>query len=139
MVSGRWLHRGKDSGITMERKKLRGLGALTLTNEMIKIAEMDVPAKPKKTQNTSNRYKVYIRSQVMEGILKVAFFLSRDVRMGATRPLYELFIDGKAGKFLTWDSEHRMWRSAVLENLDKFRWITSSDSYITSKENSEMK
>ena len=123
----------------MERKKLRGLGALTLTNEMIQIAEMDVPAKPKKTQNTSNRYKVYIRSQVMEGILKVAFFLSRDVRMGATRPLYELFIDGKAGKFLTWDSEHRMWRSAVLENLDKFRWITSSDSYITSKENSEMK
>ncbi|WP_314723438.1 PcfJ domain-containing protein [Enterocloster bolteae] len=121
----------------MEKKRLRALSQLAPTSEMIQLAEKDIPEKG----HTQDKYRceVYIRSQVMDGILKAAFFLARDLRIGGTRPVYEVFIDGKAGKFLTWDVVHGKWRTSMLMNLEWPRYITNSDTYIDPKENREMK
>ena len=121
----------------MEKKRLRGLSQLTPTSDMMQIAEKDIPEK----ENTRDTYRceVYIRSQVMDGILKAAFFLARDLRIGGTRPVYELFIDRNAGKFLTWDVIHAKWRTSVLMNLEWPNYITSVNTYIDSDENREMK
>ena len=121
----------------MEKKRLRGLSQLTPTSDMMQIAEKDIPEK----ENTRDTYRceVYIRSQVMDGILKAAFFLARDLRIGGTRPVYELFIDRNAGKFLTWDVIHAKWRTSMLMNLEWPNYITSVNTYIDSEENREMK
>lgn len=121
----------------MEKKRLRGLSQLMPTSDMMQLAEKDIPEK-KNTRDTY-RCEVYIRSQVMDGILKAAFFLTRDLRIGSTCPVYELFIDGNAGKFLTWDAIHAKWRTSMLINLEWPNYITSVNTYIDPEENRQMK
>lgn len=123
----------------MIRKKLRKLAELPPTSEMFRIAEQDIPKKRSLFGPDTYQYEIYIRGQVMDGILKAAFYLARDLRIGATRPVYEVFIDRKAGKFLTWDVVHEKWRSAMLINLTWPRYFDRTNSYIISEENEDIK
>lgn len=70
------------------------------------------------------QYDGYIRCQQFGKILKIAFFLARDLRLGCQKPVYELFINKKTSEFLTWDVLHEKWRTAMLDNLawDGCKW-----------------
>ena len=122
----------------MIRKKLRALAELPPTSEMFQLAAQDVP-KTSVIGPDTYQYEIYIRGQIMEGILKASFYLARDLRIGATRPVYEVYIDRKAGKFLTWDVVHEKWRSAMLVNLEWPRYIDYTNSYFIPEENEEIK
>ena len=123
----------------MERKKLMALGGLAPTSEMFRLAGQDILKKRAEFGPDTYRYEIYIRCQVMDGILKTAFYLTRDLKIGAVKPVYEVFIDGKTRTFLTWDVIHTKWRSSMLINLEWPRYIDDSNSYITAEENEEMK
>lgn len=123
----------------MKRKKLMALGGLAPTGEMFRLAEQDILKKREEFGPDTYQYEIYLRCQVMNGILKTAFYLTRDLKIGAVKPVYEVFIDGKDRTFLTWDVIHAKWRSSMLINLEWSRYINSSNSYITAEENEEMK
>lgn len=48
--------------------------------------------------------EVYLQSQICDGILVVAIYLARDLRLGSIKPLYEIFIDKSKREYLTWDT-----------------------------------
>ncbi|MDR1548998.1 MAG: PcfJ domain-containing protein [Hungatella sp.] len=123
----------------MNKVKLRKLPQLDPTSEMKQMVQNDIPIKKTKKGEDTYQYGIYLRCQILDGILKAAFFLARDLRVECSRPVYELFINGKTGKFLTWDVVHESWRSARLDNLEWPEYIKSTNTYITPEENKEIR
>lgn len=62
-------------------------------------------------------YALYLRCQVLNGILKVAVFLPDRMRLGGNLPAYELFINKERGDFLTYDRNRDKWLTAKLDLL----------------------
>ncbi|WOO34924.1 PcfJ domain-containing protein [Anaerocolumna sp. AGMB13020] len=106
----------------MKKEQLRKLRRLYATDTMMKNAGMDVPIKKTISWRNArvNTYKhgLYMRCQVLSGILKVAFFATESMRLGSNKPLYELFINKNSGEFITWDVLQEKWSNAKLDMLD---------------------
>lgn len=120
----------------MRKEQLRKLRKLYATPAMMKKAGMDVPElvarKNQWRKEDVYRYKygIYLRCQVLQGILKVAFFLVEDMRLGLNKPVYELFINKETGEFITWDAKHEKWRNAKVDMLDWPEYTYYSGRYI---------
>lgn len=97
------------------------MAALQATPEMIDLAEKDIPHTKKDFYRSIDVYKrgLYLRCIIQNHILKAAFFLPEYMRAGGTKPVYELFIDRKNKKFITYDVLHQKWVNA---KLDKLSW-----------------
>lgn len=54
----------------MERKKLMALDGLAPTSEMFRLAEQDILKKRTEFGPDTYQYEIYIRCQVIDGILK---------------------------------------------------------------------
>jgi len=88
----------------MRKEYLRKTYETAATDEMMKLAEAEQPVKIKRWYGeVREQYKtdIYIRCQVIEGILRVSFYMTRDMRMGSKKPAYELFIEKDTKKFFT--------------------------------------
>ena len=90
----------------MKKIRLKKLGHLYATDEMLCMAEQDIPENKKigwqRVEPVFQR-EVYLQSKICDGILMVAIYLARDLRLGSIKPLYENFID----KSKNWDITHR--------------------------------
>ncbi len=129
----------------MRKEELRRLRRLYATPAMMRRAGMDVPVlKARKNQWRRKdlyeyRYGIYMRCQVLQGILKVAFFLTEPMRMGSNRPAYELYINGETGEFATWDVCLEKWRTAKVDMLDWPEYAWNSGRYINPEGNRNIK
>ena len=83
-------------------------------------------------------YDLFLRAIERDGILKVALFLPRLMRLGARRPVFELYIDKTARKFLTYHTETKKWLTGKLDrigweedyrSLGK-RWLSDADAQL---------
>lgn len=108
----------------MKKEELRRLRTLNATPKMMRMAAGDKMQEreimspwgyPHKKE--CYRYGVYLRCQILQGILKVAFFLTEHMKMGAKAPVYELFINKETGDFLTYDRLNDKWLTAKLDML----------------------
>lgn len=84
----------------MKKEYLRKTYQTVATDEMMKMAENDHLVKEKTWYGAVvENYKtdIYMRCQVIEGILKVSFFQTHDMRLGSNKPAYELYIDKDTG------------------------------------------
>lgn len=112
---------------------MRQLRTLTATSKMMKMAEDDVPKKSvisywySSYTRMSYKYGLYMRCQVLGGVLKVAFFLPESMRMGARLPAFELFINKEEGKFLTYDRGRDRWLTAKLNMIDWPSYVLHSE------------
>lgn len=121
----------------MEKEKLKKFVPLNATRNMMKLAKKEVPVKKylwKNEGTDSYQCGIYMRCMVLEEILKVAFFLTRDMRLGSRNPIYELFIDKESDQFITWDTVHQTWKTAKLDMLDWPVYSNGTPPYITQKE-----
>lgn len=120
----------------MQKKELRKLRKLPPTRTMMEKAGMDVPElvyrknQWRKEDLYKYKYGVYMRCQVLKGIMKVAFFLVESMRLGDETPAYELFINKETGEFLTWDVRREKWRNAKVDMLDWPEYTWHSGRYI---------
>lgn len=107
----------------MKKGELKKLRTLKATKKMIEMAANDtikmerVGAWAYSRVRESYKYGLYMRCQTLNGILKVAFFLTEHMRMGADLPAYELFINRETGEFLTYDRKADRWLTAKLDML----------------------
>lgn len=120
----------------MIKKELRKLRKLYPTRTMMQKAGMDVPELVERKNSWRKedvyryKYGIYMRCQILGGILKTAFFLVENMRLGGTSPVYELFINKETGEFITWDVRLGKWRSAKVDMLDWPEYTWHSGRYI---------
>ena len=126
----------------MKKEILKKLRTLKATDTMMKMAGMDVP----KVHHcgygeTTHKYKygIYLRCQILSGILKVAFFLADEMRKGINRPVYELFINKEDGEFITWDVKKQKWRNAKVDMLEWPEYTWHSGKFINPEGNRSIK
>ena len=112
----------------MKKSELLKLCTLKATPRMLKMVAEDEPAIVEhKYCSTTYRYStfktgLYMRCQVLNGILKVAFFSAENLRLGRKLPDYELYIDREKSEFITYDCVNRKWLTA---KLDMIKWPLS--------------
>ena len=121
----------------MKKTRLKKLGHLYATDEMLCMAEQDIPENKKigwqRVEPVFQR-EVYLQSKICDGILMVAIYLARDLRLGSKKPLYEIFIDKSKREYLTWDTVKGKWRTACVEALEFPHYYSYSCAYITPEE-----
>lgn len=79
---------------------------LTATPEMKQAAIKDDPKQHKSPYGytyVERMYYPYMNCLVQDGILKAAFYLPDHLRLDGSNPAYEVFLDKKARRFLTYD------------------------------------
>lgn len=128
----------------MNKEQLRKLRRLYATDTMMKKAGMDVPVKKvigwKNASVNTYKHGLYMRCQMLSGILKVAFFSTESMRLKNKSPIYELFINNKSGEFITWDVIREKWSNAKLDMLDWPETVSySPDKYINKEGNKSIK
>lgn len=117
----------------MKKGELKKLRTLKATKKMMEMAANDtikrerVGAWAYSSVRESYKYGLYMRCQILNGILKVAFFLPEHMRMGAVLPVYELFINRETGEFLTYDRKLDRWLTAKLDMLPWPGYVTYSE------------
>lgn len=128
----------------MKRKELLKLHKLEATPAMMKLAAEDVPHEIHIHEwgydhlATTCKYELFLRSQVEQGILKVALFYPEHLRAGGRKPAYTIFFDRKSRRFITFQHELQKWSDSKLDRLDwrkkhyrnATQWISTKDSTI---------
>ncbi len=120
-------------------KKLRKLNA---TKEMMSKANADSMRRGSgRWGSTINTYEtgMYMRCQQLKGIVKIAFFLTEYMKLGAATPVYELFINPEVGEFITWDNLKQKWSNAKLDMLDWPEYVYESKKWINQEGNNTIK
>lgn len=113
----------------MIKKELENLRPLLATPKMMQMAAADTPSRKSNYTWESEVYErgLYLRCQVLNGILKVSFFLPEHMRAGGRNPTYELFINRERRQFITYDCRHDKWLTAKVNMLSWPRYIRESE------------
>ena len=109
----------------MKLKELSKLPKITAPKSFVEKAGKDTPRMIKKYGSTEYRYETreYAKCRIYGDIIKVALFYTKNLRLGATMPAYEIFIDYKNDDFVTYDYSANRWSNATIEKLDtSFYW-----------------
>lgn len=125
----------------MKKQDLLNMPPLDATQMIVQMAGDDVPRKKEYPYGRTREvyeYELFLRAVERDGILKIALFLPRLVRLGASRPAFELYIDKTARKFLTYSLEKKKWLTGKLDrigweedywNAGK-RWLSDADAQL---------
>ena len=107
----------------MKKKELKNLRMITATPKMMKMAAEDV-LKSRRDRSYSYyydykgyQYGLYMRCQVTDKILKIAFFLPEYMKAGGKSPAYELYIDKTNQTFITYNRLEDKWQNAKLDMI----------------------
>lgn len=124
----------------MNKNYLRDNYIMLATDNMMKMVEKDIPVIEKYLVGEKRGFwgsKIYIRVKQIEKVLKVTFYSVRDMRFGNRRPIYELLIEKESDKFFTWDAENRIWKTAMVDKLDRIPYVSwpVSDDHISPEDN----
>lgn len=126
----------------MVKKELLTIRKLKATPKMVRLASEDtVQDRPvtyygHQYTRTGYQYDLFMRCAVHNGILKVALFLPKLLRLGAHTPAYDVYIDREARQFLTFSHEKKKWLTGKLDRLDwqrdwwdgAERWLPPADA-----------
>lgn len=125
----------------MKKEELKKLRTLNATKTMMNKASMDVPKQVRNSWETYTKYKygAYVRVQILNGIMKAAFFLADRMRSGGRKPVYEVFINKETGEFITWDADQEKWRNAKLDMLEWPKYFYHSGKYSNTETNKSIK
>ena len=113
----------------MIKEKLRKLRALKATPAIVSRAQRDMPVyeevkgwdgKMHKQIKSLHRYGFYLRTQCLQGIVKIAAFTPWMIQQGERYPAFEIFLNVEGEEYISryFDSDgNEKWSSATIENL----------------------
>ena len=128
----------------MRKKELLKLRNLTATSKMMRMADGDQPRQKAEGYPGWIRYYdvyqygLYMRCQVLGGLLKAAFFLPEHMRTGGRMPAYELYIDKEEGKFLTYSRITGKWLTAKLDMISWPKYVSRSEKKWISRQGNDL-
>lgn len=131
----------------MNKKDLLTIRNLKATPRMIRLAAEDTEQKRSVSRwgeqytRTGYQYDLFMRCAVQGGILKVALFLPKLLRLGGRTPVYDVYIDRESRQFLTYGHEKEKWLTGKLDRLDwnrdwwdsAERWLSPADAKLLGK------
>lgn len=106
----------------MKKSELLKMKPQYATPSMMRAAANDVPVQ-KKSVYRDNKYidvyknNSYIRGKYENGIVRIAIFLTENMRLGCNKPVFEIFIDTEKRDFITYDYKHKKWSNAKINVL----------------------
>lgn len=116
----------------MKKQELLKLPTIKATKSMMQMASEDV-LKRDTVRYSYNSYVrdsynigLYMRCRMLGGYLKVAFFLTENMRSGGNLPAYELYIDRKNCDFITYDRDQKKWLTAKLDMIQWPSYVSNS-------------
>lgn len=130
---------GKEKLHRMKKTQLKKMKSLPATPNMIKLAKAQILERSEYGSHMVFPYGAFLRCRKENGILKIALFTTRDLRMGSRTPLYEVFADRESRSFITWDTALQKWRDAKADILDWPREFWGTKRYIEEKDNRLLK
>lgn len=116
----------------MNKKELRNMKLLEATDELIKLAKEDVPVRDKGyyTEQLIYQRGLYLRAEVENNILKVAFYPAEYLSMDCRKPVYTLYIDKKNDVFKGYDYRTKKWSESMLDKTIFSKWLYQENSYM---------
>jgi len=127
----------------MKKEMLLKLRKLDATPAMMKMAKEDIPTKKQVYYYGSKidvyKYGIYMRCQMLNGILKIAFFLAEKMRKEIKSPAYDLYINKETGEFITYDHENKRWTEAKLDMLFWPEYVRYSSKWMNDDGNYNVK
>lgn len=126
----------------MKKSFLKSLPKLKATPAMMKRAAADTPKTIKlgyynTWEEKKYTYGMYLRARNCKGILKVAIFLTEDMREGYTSPAYELYINPEIGGWLTYDTRKDKWLTAKLNMIEWPNYVRRSDKKYANRDTNQ--
>ena len=125
----------------MNKEKLRKLRTLKATPGIIRRAKGDLPETEKEKYGTrvsrKGTYAFYLRCQTLSGFIKLAFFLPSEITKGNVNPVFEIFFNPEAEKWIarSWNDKKEVWSEAMLFNMPlpheigNLKWVNWSGFY----------
>ena len=108
----------------MNKKELLAMPKLKVTPSMYRMAMADKPKITvhsnwygKKYETRSHITAVYLRCCVRNDILKLACFITEDIRTGVKKPLYEIYFSKSENSYITYNTENNHWLTGSFRNL----------------------
>lgn len=126
----------------MKKKLLKRMLAIQPSDEILAKAAADVPVWEKNWRGKEcdhYQYDYYMSCKISDGILMAAFFPVRSLRLGGLKPIYGVFIDKGARKFITWDENYEKWRNSKLDRLEWSGCGYAGKVYVSEQDNEQMK
>lgn len=117
----------------MNKKELRNMKLLEATDELIKLAKEDVPVRDKGyyTEQLIYQRGLYLRAEVENNILKVAFYLAEYLSRDCRKPVYTLYIDKKNDIFkMGMITGQRNGQKSMLDKTIFSKWLYQENSYM---------
>ena len=116
----------------MNKKELRNMKLLEATDELIKLAKEDVLVRDKGyyTEQLIYQRGLYLRAEVENNILKVAFYLAEYLSRDCRKPVYTLYIDKKNDVFKGYDYRTKKWSDSMLDKTIFSKWLYQENSYM---------
>lgn len=127
----------------MLKSELMAMKPLMATPKMMNLARTDQLHTAIHTDLWGNEWKrecyqygMFFRCMVEGDRLKLAIYFPEPMKLGAREPAYEVFIDRKERRHLTFDYISGKWRTAMLDHLDypscatnaEGNWISDKDA-----------
>ena len=116
----------------MNKKELRNMKLLEATDELIKLAKEDVPVRDEGyyTEQLIYQRGLYLRAEVENNILKVAFYLAEYLSTDCRKPVYTLYVDKKNDVFKGYDYQTKKWSESMLDKTIFSKWLYQENSYM---------
>lgn len=121
----------------MRKTELLKFKPIYATPSMMRSAVNDIPKKVSSYWGgTYNKYQTmyYLRCKKEDGILRIAIFLTDNMRLGAKKPTFEIFIDKEKRDFITYDYLKDKWSNSKIDMLDWPRYNYASDGHYNGRE-----
>jgi len=120
----------------MKKNDLQNRRTLVATPKMMQVAANNTPESHTHAERERYKYKLFMRCDILNNILRVAFYFPDHMRTGSRLPTFELYINQKSEQFLTYDRIHNKWLTAKLDRLPWPYYISYSDEvWVNPKEN----
>lgn len=133
----------------MIRKQLKQMPRLYATKTLMEMAskeKMPDDIEYGRRMLGDSHYLILLRCDISGGILHVAVFYSRDLRLKSRKPLYDIYIDKGKKQYITWDNLNRKWVGAKIYHLSELDYPFFCDSfsrhgrfYISKKDDAALK
>lgn len=116
----------------MKKSELLKLRPQYATPTMMRSAVNDTPRSIKTWSSEKvdvYKKKLYMRGKYDNGIVRIAIFLTENMRLGSKKPSFEIFIDTENRDFITYDYKHSKWSNAKINLLPFPRYCCYGKAY----------